>query len=67
MADTKEFKILRTAFNANLRRVSGHVAAARLFMESGDLSRAYYEAEKIQYAGFDAKDLLGKLVVKNGG
>lgn len=61
MPDT-EYRNLRREFNAKLREVSGHVAAARLFMNDADLLQAYEEAEKIQMTAFDAKDLLGRLV-----
>ena len=49
-------------FNKKLRIVRGHTAAAKMFIESGDLDRAYQEAEKIQEAAFEAKDLLANLV-----
>lgn len=62
MAETTEYKKVRLEFNKYLRTISGHVAAARLFMSDADLQRAYEEAEKIQHTAFDAKDLLAKLV-----
>lgn len=61
MPDT-EYRKLRIEFKRQLKIIRGHVSAANLFIESGDLLQAYQEAEKIQMTGFDAKDLLGKLV-----
>ncbi len=58
MAESKEYRKLRIAFNANLRRVRGHVAAAKMFMDSGDLTQAYGEAEMAQMAAYDAKEIL---------
>lgn len=65
MAETVEYRQLRLEFNRKLKMIRGHTAAAKLFMESGDLQRAYEEAENIQLIGFDAKDLLGKLAQSN--
>lgn len=62
MAQTSEYKKLRVEFNQYLRRVRGHAAAAKMFIESGDLSRAYDEAQNIQDAAYEAKDLLARLV-----
>lgn len=62
MAETKEFRKLRSEFKANLRRIRGHVAAANMYIESADIANAYIEAEKCQEAAFDAKDVLSKLV-----
>ena len=57
-----EYRNLQKAFNANLRRVRGHVAAAQMFMNAGDLARAYKEAEGAQFAAFDAKDLVNNVL-----
>ena len=62
MALTKQQAELKTSFNSNLRRVRGHVAAARMFMEGGDFVSAYDEAEKAQHAAFDAKDSITRVL-----
>ena len=61
---TTNYKRLRTDFNKALRRVRGHVAAAKMFMDAGDLTRAYGEAEQAQHAAFDAKDIINDAAFK---